>query len=82
MFSMVIHLPVETSSKCRVPRTPYCGVLPQCTISTVMNKIAITAFSSCKHCVTVYTVEPPKKGHFGANSFVPSREVVPISEVK
>ena len=24
----------------------------------------------------------PNKGHFGANSFVPCREVVPISEVK
>ena len=29
----------------------------------------------------LYTVEPPNKGHFGANSFVPCREVVPISEV-
>ena len=28
------------------------------------------------------TVEPLNKGHFGANSFVPCREVVPISEVK
>ena len=28
------------------------------------------------------TVEPPNKGHFGGNSFVPCREVVPISEVK
>ena len=28
-----------------------------------------------------YTVEPPNKGHFGANSFVYFREVVPISEV-
>ena len=27
-------------------------------------------------------VEPLNKGHFGANSFVPCREVVPISEVK
>ena len=27
------------------------------------------------------TLEPLKKGHFGANSFVPCREVVPISEV-
>ena len=26
------------------------------------------------------TVEPLNKGHFGANSFVPCREVVPISE--
>ena len=25
-------------------------------------------------------MEPPKKGHFGANSFDPCREVVPISE--
>ena len=30
----------------------------------------------------VVTVEPLNKGHFGANSFVPCREVVPISEVK
>ena len=30
----------------------------------------------------VYTVEPPNKGHFGANSVVPCRKVVPISEVK
>ena len=30
----------------------------------------------------VSTVEPLNKGHFGANSFVPCREVVPISEVK
>ena len=28
------------------------------------------------------TVEPPNKGHFGANGFVPCREVVPFSEVK
>ena len=27
-----------------------------------------------------YTVELPNKGHFVANSFVPCREVVPISE--
>ena len=26
-------------------------------------------------------MEPPNKGHFGANSFVSYREVVPISEV-
>ena len=32
--------------------------------------------------MNVATVEPPNKGHFGANSFVPCREVVPISEVK
>ena len=30
---------------------------------------------------TDYTVESPIKGHFGANSFVPCREVVSISEV-
>ena len=30
----------------------------------------------------VCTVEPPNKGHFGGNNFVPCREVVPISEVK
>ena len=35
------------------------------------------------HIIIVdYTVEPLNKGHFGANSFVPCREVVPISEVK
>ena len=28
------------------------------------------------------TVEPPNKGHFGANSFVPCREVIPVLEVK
>ena len=27
-------------------------------------------------------VKPPNKGHFGANSFVPCGENVPISEVK
>ena len=27
------------------------------------------------------TVEPPNKGHFGDNLFVPCREVVPISGV-
>ena len=34
----------------------------------------------CVYLVTI-TVEPPNKGHFEANSFVPCREVVPISEV-
>ena len=34
------------------------------------------------YCLVRYTVEPPNKGHFGANSFVACREVVPISEVK
>ena len=39
--------------------------------------------SNCIRLVMVLTtVEPPKKGHFEANSFVPCREVVPISEVK
>ena len=32
--------------------------------------------------LSLYTVEPPNKGHFGTNGFVPCREVVPISEVK
>ena len=36
---------------------------------------AIALVCECK-------VEPPNKGHFGANSFVPCREVVLISEVK
>ena len=36
------------------------------------------------HTLLAYTtaVEPSNKGHFGANSFVPCREVVPISDVK
>ena len=35
-----------------------------------------------KRClVGTYTVEPPKKGHFGSRSFVLCSEVVPISEV-
>ena len=29
-----------------------------------------------------YTVQPPNKGHYGANDFVPCREVIPMSEVK
>ena len=29
-----------------------------------------------------YTVEPQNKGHYGANDFVPCREVIPMSEVK
>ena len=31
--------------------------------------------------VKIYTVEPPKRGHFGEMAFVPCREVVPISEI-
>ena len=34
---------------------------------------------SCKE--NPCTAEPPNKGHFGANSFVLCREVIPISEV-
>ena len=30
---------------------------------------------------TLYTVEPPNKGHFGSRGFVLCSEVVPISEV-
>ena len=30
----------------------------------------------------LYTVEPPNKGHFGAEGFVPCREEVPISEFR
>ena len=29
---------------------------------------------------SIITVEPPNKGHYGDNDFVPCREVVPISE--
>ena len=49
----------------------------------------ISIMSPLHHCFScsiglnyVYTVGPPNKGHFGANRFVPCREVVPISEVK
>ena len=31
--------------------------------------------------VCVSTVESPNKGHFGGNTFVPCKEVVPISKV-
>ena len=34
-----------------------------------------------KDNIIVNTGEPPNKRHFGGNSFVPCREVVPISEV-
>ena len=30
----------------------------------------------------IRTVEPPNKGHYGADNLIPSREVVPISGVK
>ena len=52
------------------------------------NTITVTALCSTQcACGTTagwvyFTVEPLNKGHFGANSFVPCREVVPISEVK
>ena len=42
-----------------------------------------TALSVCMYNThNTCTVEPPNKGHFGANSYVPCKEVVPISEVK
>ena len=48
-----------------------------------------TVFWERKHVImykfqrsTAYTEEPSNKEHFEANSFVPCREVVPISEVK
>ena len=36
----------------------------------------------CVYLEERHTVEPPNKGHFRGNNFVPCREVVPISEVK
>ena len=30
----------------------------------------------------LYTVEPPNKGHYGANVFVPCREVVPMYNLR
>ena len=38
-------------------------------------------YDMCKLLVQ-YTVEPPNKGHYGANNLVICREVSPISEVK
>ena len=56
----------------------------------VFQKVLLLFTALCKggsHVATTpaanpNTVEPLNKGHFGANSFVPCREVVPISEVK
>ena len=48
---------------------------PRCTCALRVNKGEITAGTDT-------TVEPPKKGHNGANDFVPCREVIPIPEVK
>ena len=49
----------------------------------VSHAHAQTHLSFTEHDLhTIYTVEPPNRGHFGANSFVPCREVVLISEVK
>ena len=36
------------------------------------SQVLNSAFDMC------ITVEPPNKGHFGANSFVPCTEVVPM----
>ena len=47
------------------------------------NFHGFTGFSYCtSHVLCKITVEPPDKGHYGANDFVPCGEVVPISEVK
>ena len=45
-----------------------------------LNKGHLWDAGKCSY--SVFTVEPPNKGHFGGNNFVPCREVVPFSEVK
>ena len=44
--------------------------------------ISVIASEYCEAMPSIVgnTVEPPNKGHFGAKSFVPCREVVPTSE--
>ena len=49
-----------------------------------LNKISVV-FKVLDAVWTVLSdiqLEPPNKGHYGANDFVPRRAVVPISEVK
>ena len=58
----------------------YTCVALLCTNQLAMPlKSTLSRQKSCYVCTS--TVEPPNKGHFGANRFVPCREVVPISEV-
>ena len=47
-----------------------------------VNSLLIFTHTPTRCRVQLYTVEPPNKGHYGANDFVPCREVVLISEVK
>ena len=50
----------------------------------VLSMIADLTFTSLlcgKHVKLIYTVEPPKRGHFGTAAFVLSLEVVLFSEV-
>ena len=42
----------------------------------------LLSLTNSLHIHIRFTVEPPNNGHFGANNFVPYREVVPILEVK
>ena len=58
--------------------------IPHFVIDTIILELCVKTLKlNQKHMrIAVYTVEPPNKGHFGANNFVPCREVVPISEVK
>ena len=50
--------------------------------SNVINSSAVSLFKKQIRCLSVrqllsymYTVEPPKKGHFGTRAFGPCREV-------
>ena len=58
-------------------------------LNYIFSLITYSANFLCTHAVSKnsmvmlvpYTVEPPKRGHFGIGTFVLSSEVVPISEV-
>ena len=50
-------------------------------LSDILKSAFFNSVKDVSECTCVYTVEPPNKGQFGANSFVPCRVVVPISEV-
>ena len=53
-------------------------VFQACTLSITSQALPVDPLTLS----TMTTVEPPNKGHFGANSFVLCIDVVPISEVK
>ena len=64
------------------------GVLGACMTGGGFGGCTVTllrshALASIKQRIEVPTgVEPPNKGHYGANDFVPCRDTVSVSEVK